>query len=117
MPDEIDPEIFKRIKNLLIKKYSKEDEEAECIVNVFRDNRIIDRIYEPTLLMDEDRLCDELEPFLAEAEETCSRRTDPTPQPEPEDPAEPKVDPFTGGIIVAVVVGFLVLMVLIIVFV
>lgn len=113
MDGKVDPEIFNLIKNVLIKKYSKDDDEADCIVNVFRDNRIIDRIYEPTLLMDEDRLSNELEPFLAEAEETCSRRTDPQPEPEPL-PAAESEDPITGGAVVAIVAAFLIVMILIV---
>jgi hypothetical protein len=75
--DEVDPSIFIAIKEVLIYNYGKSEALANCMVDDFRRNKIVEKFYSPELLSDLPQLAREIEPFIADAEQNCKNRPSP----------------------------------------
>lgn len=67
----VDPTIFSKTKQLLIRNFSKTADEANCMVNEIIEKKIVDRFYSASLITDDNELKVSLAPYLDGIEKVC----------------------------------------------
>lgn len=72
----VDPTIFTKIKEMLMRDYNETTDEANCMVNQITEQKVVDRFYSANLITDDNQLKVNLHPFLADLVEACKPSKD-----------------------------------------
>lgn len=68
----VDDTIYGAIHVVLKNQYPHEPEKTDCMIADFRRNKVADKFYTPDLLVDQDKLAREIQPFIDEANLKCT---------------------------------------------
>lgn len=70
---DVDPKIYESMKIALQKYHPEKSEEMlDCIIDEFRSQETVNKFYAEELLIEDEKLAEEIEPYLLPFEEICS---------------------------------------------
>lgn len=68
-----DDSIYDSIKKFLQNQIPDDDEKVDCMVDYYRSNNVADKFYSIDLLLNQEKLRQELQPYADDADSNCNK--------------------------------------------